>query len=171
MITAGCASNTRHAVRAGPDASAEAPGTVHNAWYAKIAPLTAQERELYDLGGAAPAIPDTPTREQAYEAILKAHFFTSGGVGYAGTAPCALKGLLRLSQEPDAANAFADLTRRADLPGQMYALCGLFLTDEAHFDRAFKPYLNDQRDVAVMQGCVGTRMVVANLVRNIADGS
>jgi hypothetical protein len=134
------------------------------AWYATTPPTPYKDDD--DQRDA-----DRPTiaadRVAAFAFLLSTGEFACPHVGEANpevsTQVLAFQTILR---QPDAAQAFAALLRRASLPGQLYALCGLYLTDRDTLDRVAPAYFDDQRVVGVAQDCMTystpTRLVVRN---------
>lgn len=103
---------------------------------------------------------------KAYEVVKKAERFTNAAVGYAGETPGAVRAFRELLAEKNADAAFKALIQEATLPGQLYALCGLWYTDPAAFKVQVARYRTKPGKVATMIGCIVDEDDIAELVES-----
>src|SRR5688572_24080014 len=90
---------------------------------------------------SAPSAPrSSAAREEAIRVLETAETFAGPSVGIAGRTSDQACAFAVLVDEPDAADIFRGLLTRARVAGQLYALCGLYLTDASGFARAVEPY-------------------------------
>lgn len=101
---------------------------------------------------------------KAYDTLLVAQSFESEFIGYGGAPSKLVAAYNVILNEPAADWAFKTLLGRATLPGKLYSLCGLFLTDNLFFRKAIEPYRNNREKVDTLFGCLGGPMRVSELV-------
>ncbi len=106
--------------------------------------------------------------QKAYATIKDAPEFCGTAVGYAGTTPPVVHAFRDLISDPQADAAFKSLLTEAKLPGQLYALCGLWFTDPAAFKVAAEPYRQSKKEVATYEGCEKSNQRVAEIVESKA---
>lgn len=133
------------------------------------------------LAGCVPAtllptptlIPMTlsPQIQHAYDLLRRAGVFSGPAVGVAGTTPDTVMALRTIVAEPHAEKILQNLLNEAELPGQLYALAGLYVLDPAHARVIAPKYLVSNESIATTFGCVNARDTVANVAREIMDGS
>jgi hypothetical protein len=142
-----------------------APDVVPNTWYWRVAPAPYDESDDQRTAEREAIGRD---RDKAFAFLLSTGRFAEPHVGDANpevsTQVIAFQTILR---QPDAAGAFDAMLHRASVPGQLYALCGLYLIDRAAFDKAAPAYFADQRSVGVASGCVTYPTPVHVVVRNL----
>ena len=105
------------------------------------------------------------SRERAFEILLKTDTFANVGVGYFWRLSTQVEAFRIILGQPDAAEAFHDLLARGRLAGQLYALCGLYLTDRAAFNAEVATYVQSSQQVKYSSGCVTSPRPVASLVK------
>ena len=104
---------------------------------------------------AAPALDLSGRGRMAYSVLRRAEAFQGIAVGYAGGISIGVLAMQDLLQEPQAVEAFTQLTSEATPEGQLYALCGLRLTDRQRYEALLPAYRADRRNVAVNRaGCI-----------------
>lgn len=126
---------------------------------------------------AATLVPDDPDSlgldaetRQAFQILLTTERFTDAAIGYAGITPLEVRAWRRLIDQPRAAQLFATLLDHARLGGRLYALCGLFYTDPARFEREVDALAGSKATVEFMSGCeIDPEQPVAELVRAGGD--
>ncbi|HUN80985.1 MAG TPA: hypothetical protein VMV81_05680 [Phycisphaerae bacterium] len=106
------------------------------------------------------------SREQAFEFLLNTDVFAASKVGFGMETPEQVVAFRKLLAEPDAAEVFNDLVYRARLAGQMYALCGLRITDRPTFDRLVERYRSSDEMVRSIEGCIGGGHVIRYLIES-----
>ena len=99
-----------------------------------------------------------------YQKVKKAEMFCSSAVGYAGSTPEVVWAFRDLLAEKNADAAFKALMQEATMPGQMYALCGLWFTDQAAFKAQVARYHAMKGKVKTMIGCIVDEEAIADLV-------
>jgi hypothetical protein len=102
--------------------------------------------------------------QDAYQVLLKAERFEEGPVGYAAQDSKLVVALSTLSNESLAGEAFKELLKSATLPGQLYALCGLYYADHPFFLEVIENYKNIQEIVETQSGCIISGESVRELV-------
>lgn len=106
------------------------------------------------------------TRERAIEILMDTETFASTVVGEGGRASDQARAFARVFKEEDADALFKDLLQRAKLPGQLYALCGLYYTDHEHFLETLEDYHDRNDGVLTMWGCIGETKSVAEIIES-----
>lgn len=101
---------------------------------------------------------------KAYKEVKKAEMFCNSAVGYAGSTPEVVWAFRDLLLEKNADAAFKALMQEATIPGQMYALCGLWFTDQAAFKEQVARYHAMKGKVKTMIGCIVDEEAIADLV-------
>jgi len=71
-----------------------------------------------------------------------------------------------LRREKDADAIFKDLLARANLAGQLYALCGIYYTDPDAFQHAIDGYRKRTDSVTTFSGCILSRTPVEGLIEH-----
>jgi hypothetical protein len=71
---------------------------------------------------------------------------------------------LKLLKQPQADVAFKSLLKEATLPGQLYALCGVYYTDHSFFLTVIEEYKNRSDYVMITFGSIGGVMPVSRIV-------
>lgn len=117
-----------------------------------------------------PAKTPEPEIRQAYETLRAARTFAGAHVGIAGTTPDTVLALRLLLEAPAADSLLKRLLDEATLPGQLYALAGLYLVDPDHTRAAAARYLASDAEVETMFGCIGGEQKVSDLAAQILDG-
>jgi hypothetical protein len=139
------------------DATRLRAALVRPTWYERIDDYSDEHvrRELDEADAPLLLSIDQPlSRETAFALLLRSEVFTSTAVGDGGQTPIHVFAFRRLLERPDAREVFADLLRRGRPAGQLFALCGLFLTDRDAFDREVQPFRSDAREVMFLRGCI-----------------
>ncbi len=109
-----------------------------------------------------PQLPEPSQR--AYLVLANAQIFMSAAIGAAGDEPSTVPALKRLISDPHGTSAFTELAQIATKPGQLYALCGLYFTDQATFVRLLSRFKHDDSRIPTMFGCVGGSERVSRIV-------
>ena len=104
--------------------------------------------------------------QTAYHVLVQAEGFRGPMVGFGAQIPEAVRALLRLLDEPDAAASFKRLLEEANLPGQLYALCGLYYVDHGTFLEVVEPYRHRSDQVMTQSGCIVGCMRVSEIVES-----
>ena len=120
----------------------------------------------------APPPPSSPGMDvqEAYEVILTTDRFSGSHVGYSGATPNTVHAFRTLAQSPSGGQLFRQLLVAATLPGQLYALAGIYLDDDEAFRRAISPYLQKSELVDTLFGCIWDQQQVRELAQLIAQG-
>lgn len=101
---------------------------------------------------------------KAYQEVKKAEMFCNSAVGFAGSTPEVVWAFRDLLVEKNADVAFKALMQEATMSGQMYALCGLWFTDQAAFKEQVARYHAMKGKVKTMIGCIVDEEAIADLV-------
>jgi hypothetical protein len=114
---------------------------------------------------STPKPPLSGQGNKAYRIVKKTDMFYDSAVGYGGDTPEVVHAFQELLNEKRADAAFKALLEKATLPGQLYALCGLWFTDPEEFKRQVPHYSSLKSKVPVMMGCVVAEDSVSELVK------
>jgi hypothetical protein len=106
--------------------------------------------------------------KKAYDTLVVAKRFEGVAIGIDGHDSELVKAYRELLKQPLADEAFKSLLKKATLPGQLYALCGVYYTDHSFFLTVIEEYKNRGDYVEVMFGCLGGRMPVSEIVESKA---
>lgn len=71
----------------------------------------------------------------------------------------------QMFREPDADAAFKSLLNSATTAGKLYALCGIYYTDPAYFEKAVSRFLHSNQQVQTYFGCMVSSERVADIVQ------
>ena len=159
---AGCATNASSAGQGVP-MSPPSPVPASAPWYVRVQPRPAGE--LNPLG----TLPHPTTREDALKYLMEIRTFGDRG-GFANEVTPPTRAFAVLLAQPDAAAALGELLKRGRVAGQLYALCGLYLTDRALFDRKMPRFLNRNEEVWRTYGCTVLSRPVREVAPHIASG-
>lgn len=107
----------------------------------------------------------SPKGKSALVYLEGATSFETVGVGYAGKLSRGASALQTLYAEKDADNTFKYLLAHGGEVGQLYALCGLYFTDNAYFHNAIERYRTSRDSVEMVDGC----MIMTESVRSIIE--
>ena len=111
-------------------------------------------------------------RVAAMDTLLHTDTFADEQVGYEQAVSRQVEAFRVLLEQPDAAEAFASLLERGGTAGQLYALCGLYVTDRERFDKASPQYIKSDQFVRRAAGGLVWTSPVADVVgRSQLDGS
>jgi hypothetical protein len=102
--------------------------------------------------------------KDAYHNLLNAQSFQSPHLGDAGTFSSLVESLGILLEEKNADEAFKALLQNATLPGQLYALCGLYFTDYAFFQKEVKRFTENDESIETINGCIISPEKVSQIV-------
>ena len=102
--------------------------------------------------------------QKAYQALLTATRFEDVAIGYAGKRSKLVEAYNILLTEPAADASFKNLLERARLPGQLYALCGLYFTNHDFFRSVVEKYRKSEEEVDTLSGCIGGFRPVSSLI-------
>jgi len=106
--------------------------------------------------------------KKAYDTLVVAKRFEDVAIGVDGHLSVLVKAYRELLKQPLADLAFKSLLKEATLPGQLYALCGVYYTDHSFFLTVIEEYKNRGDYVEVMFGCLGGGMPVSEIVESKA---
>ncbi len=112
----------------------------------------------------------TVAEQDAYQLLLTTSVFASTAVVFAGSAPMQAPAFQELLKSEHATTLFSDLQKDATLAGQLYGLCGLYLTDKEHFDDVIVDYQNSHSSVQTFFGCIVGDTPLTEIVPSIVDG-
>lgn len=104
--------------------------------------------------------------KEAYQRLLEAKTFEEGLIGFAAQLSQNVKSFNDLLEEKDADAAFKSLLKNAEIAGQLYALSGVFYTDNEYFQEVVKEYQDSETEVSRMSGCEISNDKVKNIVKS-----
>ena len=103
----------------------------------------------------------------AYQLLLNTNVFSGRAIGVAGIMPDSVKAFQTLMKDDLKDMLFKKLLDEAPLAGQLYALCGVYFTDEEYYKKVVQTYAGNTTHVNIQDGCSGDAPTVAKLL----DGS
>ena len=106
--------------------------------------------------------------KKAYDTLVVAKRFEDEFIGFAAQPSVLVKAYRELLKQPQADVAFKSLLKEATLPGQLYALCGIYYTDHSFFLTVIEEYKNKSDYVGTLFGCLGGDMPVSEIVESKA---
>ena len=106
-----------------------------------------------------------------YQVLLATDTFKGAFEGFGGLTPETVLAFRTLLEHSQGNRYFELLLARATLPGQLYGLAGIYITDPQALPEAAQPYLNSGAEVPVIFGCIGGSMAVRDLADRIIDGT
>jgi hypothetical protein len=110
------------------------------------------------------------TPEPAVAALLEAETFRDTHVGYAGVIPPEVCAFVTILRQADAPQRFERLLESGHLAGQLYALCGLYLTSQASFEAALGRFVPEDPELWTQFGCIIMKYPVTDLLDQIRSG-
>ncbi len=110
------------------------------------------------------------TAQKEYGRLLITDSFDSAAVGVAGTPSENVKSLRYLFKLPEADTIFKSLLTHGKLAGQLYALMGLYVTDNAFFKDKIKSYQNMSGAIKGQDGCTGGEDKIADIADGMTKG-
>jgi hypothetical protein len=142
------------------------------AWYLLLIPIALSwSPQNTPSRSQALGATDLPPEAAALSVLASSPQFYSAQVGIGGTIPPQVYAWNALLQMPRADTLFATLLRVGTLPGQLYALAGLYYADSLAFRAAAPRLAQLHASVQVMRGCSSLSWDVADLVQDIRTGS
>jgi hypothetical protein len=108
----------------------------------------------------------TEEHREAFQTLLNATRFEDAFVGFARTRSKLVKAYCTLLSEPGADRAFKNLLEHATLPGQLYALCGLYSTDSSYFLLVVQRYRHVTTPVETQSGCIIMNLPASTIVES-----
>src|SRR5262245_5683289 len=99
-----------------------------------------------------------------YWLLLSTRVFAGSAVGDGCNVSDEVTAFRLLLKKPYADVAFKDLLQNAGLPGQLYALCGLYFTDPNAFRSVVGKYCSMEEEIPTLFYCIGSTMKVSGLV-------
>jgi hypothetical protein len=109
-------------------------------------------------------------RNNHYDALYRAKYFSSSSAVYERPIPEAVIALRCMSVEADAAPRLKDLAMRGSVAGQLYAAVGLRAVDKAEFEIRIAPLLSNHTKIPILGGDVYMEHEVALFAAAIVDG-
>lgn len=103
---------------------------------------------------------------KAYALLLRAERFEGVDTNEGGELSELVEAYRLLLQGPCADQAFESLLKKSTIPGQLYALCGLYFTDQEHFRLVVEKYRHNDEVVPTQFGCVVGGMPISMLVES-----
>lgn len=105
----------------------------------------------------------------AVYALLKAERFETGFTGFAGSPSAYIKNFQTILREPDAAELFKYLFGEATTAGKLYAVSGLYLTDQEAFRKAAESLKTSIEMVPMLEGCLMVYLPAGKIVESDAE--
>lgn len=112
----------------------------------------------------------TTARGRAYLSLLRAERFAVGRIGAAAQISRSQRALALLVRE-GATETLLDLLERASLPGRLYALLGLSVSDHARVPDLLADYRQCLDEVQTQAACLVSSQPVRDVVARIEDGT
>jgi hypothetical protein len=111
------------------------------------------------------------TRETAFKGLLNTCEFLDHAVGPDGVPSLQVELLNVLWHQPDQYRAFEDLSERANMPGKLYALVGLYDANPKRFAHLARQLKKGGGTVVANSGCWFRSVAVDTIIVHIQDGS
>src|SRR5204862_1431156 len=105
-----------------------------------------------------------------YDTLRTAPRFAVGPVSYAGVISREEAALHKLLSRPAPSGELRRLLSEATLAGQLYALWGLAVAEEADFPKLSEKYAAIDTEVETMSGCLVGGETVSSIVKRIRAG-
>ena len=109
--------------------------------------------------------------QDAYDLLVNTETFASAAVGFAGSVSEQVKAFRAILDSDNSEQLFTNLQTEAKLAGQLYGVCGLYLTNKEKFNEVIPAYQNNRNKVTTFFGCIMDETEVALLVTSFEDGS
>ena len=113
----------------------------------------------------------TQAQQDAYDLLLTTDVFASAAVGIAGSVSQQVEAFREILDADQAEQLFVSLQTDGQVAGQLYGVCGLYLTNKQKFDEVIPVYQHNQDSVTTFFGCIMSSTGVAELVPSVEDGS
>lgn len=151
------------------------------AWYEQINRSSPKRVELFD--GYSEQSLDfldkyndvelTPpiSHKAAYEFLLKTDVFGTASVGFVGSPSKGSLCISSLMARGDTLEVCSSLLEHGQIPGKLYALCGLYIADQEAYEQAASQFRTDKQSVRVFSGCIMSEMKVSTIIEWIDSGS
>ncbi len=110
------------------------------------------------------ATPTAREHDRALALLMTTDVFADGHVGIDGAPSEQAMAFYVVLHSPRAAASFTALVENGSLPGKLYGLSGLYLTDRRAFKRSAEPFRASTDTVPTYSGCIGGWGSVASLV-------
>ena len=101
---------------------------------------------------------------EAYHTLLVARRFENKTIGYAGDPSKLVEAYNILLKEESGAEAFKALLSKATAAGQLYALCGLYITDSSFFYWSVYRFKQSKDIVDTLSDCIGFGRPISALI-------
>jgi hypothetical protein len=109
--------------------------------------------------------------ESAFAFLLETDCFSDILVGIEGNVSIEFRAFQKIIQSENSVNHFTMLQQQAKLPGQLYALCGIFLSDSSRFNDVISMYNNIDDSITTQSGCVLYTTPVDSIIKYIRNGT
>jgi len=106
------------------------------------------------------------TVEQSAKCLIEAKRFKDIAVGDGGEMPDEVQAFRVLISRQDAPGRFQIILKQGSTAGQLYALCGLYLSDQRAFKNAVASYRTRKDVVETMEGCCVDKRPIKELVES-----
>jgi hypothetical protein len=111
----------------------------------------------------------TDEEQQSYRILKETNQFCDTAVGYAGITPDEVKAFRTILNGHNADSLFKRLLEEAKMPAKLYALCGLYYTDEERFRKEVEKFKNSKEEVETFRGCIISTETVGSIVESKKD--
>jgi len=101
---------------------------------------------------------------EAYRTLLVAKWFENKTVGYSGDPSKLVEAYNILLKEKSGDAAFKALLNKATTAGQLYALCGLYITDLSFFHSSVQRFRQSQENVYIVSDDIGGGRPISALI-------
>ncbi len=109
---------------------------------------------------------EAEAKEAAIDCLLKTKDFYGNAVGDLGVEPEEVKAFRLLLNQPEPAGAFKHIVKKGGTVGRLYALCGLYLTDQTSYAKYVDRFKLSQTKIKAQFGCLVIPMSAADIVYN-----
>lgn len=129
----------------------------------KHAPISAWASDFAREPDRALALP--LDREESEWILLNTLVFADVGVNAQGETSLQAQAFGVLLRDPDADRIFKAALSEAYLAGQLYALCGIYFTDNSLFEEMLPQYASRRESVTTHIGCIRSQQETREIVR------
>ena len=106
----------------------------------------------------------------AYETLLKAKFFSLGGIGEGGLISSGESAFRVILSSSEAVALFQRVLKSENLPAKIYALCAFHVIDKKAYAIAAKKIKAGNPSVPIMTGCIQYSTPADEILANIEGG-
>ena len=132
-------------------------------------PTPAGQPSSSAVTGTEPPAPSV-SRQRAIEILTNTDEFASTAVGEGGSPSEEAVAFAKLFNEPDADAIFKQLLQQSKVVGHLYAMCGLYFTDQSTFQQGLANLAATKDEVMTYWGCIKSPLGVPQILKSSSPG-